>query len=537
MDRNLSIAIIFVICGVSSVCAEIPDIEQARSEFEKLATELPYLSLSSVLYNRPGHHFRAADPKTTEECFRILGNVTDGRYDKDTLLHLLTNGDAKVRTLAAVALFDREDPTVLPSLVELCDDNSKTFDGHPELSATWLSMTGIGPPAKKQTVGDVATKMVSFYMTRSGFHYGIAHKTQPGFAEYWSPRKKRSHCAAWFVVQLARASQGTSPTRTACDRIRGLRKRIDNLPPDESAWILMWLNGESGSDALATEEELIEACKTIGPDKLLLMLQNKIPSDDPDLQPRTSNNWPYKRMQLFVLRHANKLLRREDSDALLEYERWHMDYQKHGISDPMISAWWAVAAANLEPANARSILHAAMDLFQGKHDADERSTLIISMWQLGGKSELKFITNWFFKESPERGSFPNCRGSFIMAMGKEANGRNVVAHILKDKRLGDIDWQSLERLVRVVNAWTTTPIVTEDEFRKAWHPLGQGHYHWEKGKAKKDYPKETEELQRHLSDWRKRLRMSIPELLEGDKKSESVEQPAAQVQSEGAPSD
>ena len=508
---------IYAVFGTLAVgCAEVQDTKQNRNDFERLATELPYLSISSVLYDRPDHLFQVADPKIREEHFRILGKVTDRKYSKKALLDLLTHSNPKVRTLAAVALFDREDPTVLPALVKLCADASATFDGHGELSATRLRFTGIGPPAKKRSVGDIAKKMVAFYMERSGFYYGLEHRTKPGFADYWDARKNRSYCAAWFAVQLARASQCTCPTQRGCiDRIRAVRRRIDDLPADDRTWVLLWLNGEDGSDVLATEKELVGACKKVGPKKLLLMLQNKIPSDDPDLQPRTNNNWPYRRMSLFVLRYADQLLRQSDSDTLLACERWQRDYQKHGITDPTITAWWAVAAARLKPNRASRILHAAMARFQGEHDSGERSTLCVAMWQLTGKSNTAFILDWFYEDAP-RGSFPNSRGSFIEAMGKDSNGKEIISQLIQDKRLAHIDWQSLERLVRVVNEWVDPPIATDEEIQKVRHPLGQRHYYRSRAEARQKYPKETKELQSHLSKWRKRLRMSIPKLLDGD---------------------
>jgi hypothetical protein len=527
----LSIAVffVFIVGGLGGFYLLKLHMEQTRPDFERMAVQLPYLSLQSVLFDRTEHFFKVADPKQREEHFRILRKATDGTYPKEALLDLLTHKDPKVRTLAAVALFDREDPSVLPALVKLCDDQAATFDGYPELFALWLKNTGVGPPPLKQTVGDIVTKMVGFYMKRSGFYYGVKHKTQPGFVEYWEARKNRPYCSGWFDVQLARASQGTMPTRKdRIERIRAVRKRIDKLPADERTWVLLRLNGEAGSDVLATEEELIEACKKVGADKVLLMLQNKIPSDDPDLQPRTNNNWPYQRMALFVLRHAEQLFRPDDSDTLLACERWQRDYQKHGIFDPTITPWWAVAAARLKPGSASQILHAAMDRFQGEYDSDERSTLCIAMWQLAGRSELGFIVDWFYNDLPERGSFPNCRGSFIDAMGKAPNGREIISRLIQDTRLDDIDWQSLERLVRVVNGWSETPIVPEEELQKAWHPLGQGHFYWSQSEADQKYPKETSELRMHLSEWRERLRMSIPKLSGGDRerRNGTIEQDA-----------
>lgn len=518
MIRSLSSRALLLFVVTLAASSTMSDIQPTRTEFERLAGQLPYLSLDSVLYDRPTPYFQVADRSKSEAHFRILTTVTDGTHSKEALLDLLSHSDPKVRTLAAVALFDQEDPSTLSALVELAEDDAPTFDGvldgHAKLSRPWLGLSATGPPPLKQTVGDIAKKMVGFYMERSGFHYGVVHKTQPGFAAYWDARKNRPHCAGWFAVQLARASQGISPTQKNCiNRIRAVRRRIDQLPADQRAWVLLWLYKENGSDVLATEEELIEAGKKLGAKKLLLMLQNKIPSDDPDLQPRARNNWPYQRMSLFILRHADQLLRSRDSDSLLACERWQRNYQQHGIGDPTITPWWAIAAARLKPENASAILHAAMRRFQGQSDSDERSALCVAMWQLTGRSNMDFLVDWFYEDAPERGAFPHSRGAFIEAMGKDANGREILSRLLQDPRLAALDWQSLERLVRVINAWIETPLVTEEEIRNVRHPFGQGHYHWSQLEAELAYPKETAELRKHLARWRERLRLSIPKLL------------------------
>lgn len=508
---SLASAVLLVVLGTFAVGAEKPDMQETRADFERLAAQLPYLSVQAVLFDRPAYHFSAADRNECEEHNRILQEATDGKYPIEALFTLLAHGDPEVRTLAAVALFDREDPSVIPALVELCGDGARTYDDHVMLFATPVDLIGVEPPPVRQTVGDVAKKLVGFYMKRSGFRYGVEHKTEPGFTEYWEARKNRAHCAGWFAVQLVRASQGTSPTpKNRIEHIRAVRKRIDELPGDERSWVLLWLYGDPGSDALVTEDELVEACRELGPGKLLLMLQNEIPGDDPDLQPRRMNNWGWRRMTLFVLRHADQLLGPGDSDELLACERWQRDYQKHGIDDPTITAWWAVGAAHLRPDSASQILHAAMGRFQGKYDADERSTLCVAMWQLCGRSEREFIVDWFYQDTPQLGSFPNCRGSFIKAVSDDPDGRAIILRIIEDDRLADIDWQSLERLLRVVNGWLEEPIVTEEELRKARHPLGQGHYFRMKDEAEKEYPEETAELEAQLSEWRERLRSSVP---------------------------
>ena len=507
----LTPSLALLLLGTLCSHAQTSGVEQTRAAFEQMADQLPYLALKSVLYDRSDHLFKAADENNRSLHFQVLGKATDGAYPKEALLELLSHDDPKVRTLAAVALFDREDPFVLPFLVKLTADEAPTFDGHPELSAsrTWLWDTGIGPPPRKQTVGDIAKEMLGFYMTRSGFFHGVKHPSAPGFHEYWNGRKDRSHCAGWFRVQLARASYGRSPQKNCINRIRAVRKRIDEIPADDHCWLLLWLNGERGSDALVTESELVEMCKELGPDKLLLMLQHKIPSDDPDLQPRTNNNWPYNRMTLFVLRHAEELLRRDDGEALLNCERWQRDYRKHGIGDPTITPWWAVAAARLQPEKASRILHAALKRFQGKFDSDKRTTICVALWQLVGRSELAFLVDWLYDEQPQRSTFPHCRASFIEAIGKDRNGKEIIARIIRDRRLNNLGWQSLEKLVRLVNGWMQKPIVPVEEIGKAWHPFGPACFDGCQAEAEQKYPKETAELQKHFSEWSKRLRASV----------------------------
>jgi hypothetical protein len=197
----------------------------------------------------------------------------------------------------------------------------------------------------------VAAAFVNVYLRAAGYYYGVQGKGKDaGFDAYWALRKDRAFGASWFAVQLSRAEQGTSPTPPGrLARIRFVRRRIDGLPPPDRAWTLLWLSGENGGAALVTEEELLNACQELGPDRLLQMLRQQPPSDDPDLRARTNNNGPYKRMTWFVLRHARALLRPGDAEALLACERWERDYQNHRVIDPNITPYWATAAADLQP--------------------------------------------------------------------------------------------------------------------------------------------------------------------------------------------
>jgi hypothetical protein len=480
--------------------AETPD---ARAELEEFADKLKIFPPHGVAANQPDTRDLPGDLR--EPYRKFLERIAERKYEVKSLVDLLQHKNPRVRTLALAALFAREDPKLLPHIAPLVTDKAETFPA-PELIAAPAFAPKVEPPLRKQTVGEIARDLLLVYLGPAGL---------PGFDDYWAKHKDRTFCAGWFAVQLYRAAGGRSPTpRDRLDAVREVRQRIDQLPKADRAWTLLWLSDRPGTDVLATEEELVEACKQLGPDNLVKMLQRRIPSDDPDVQPRASNNGPHARMVRFVLHHAPSLLRPEDAEALVACERWERDYQKHDIVDPTILPDWAIAAAQLQPEKARPILKDAWDRFQGKYsfDADHRAALALAWWQRAAGEDPSFVVKWFYEETPQRGQFPHCRAWLLQQIGKrqEPQDRKLIAALIWDKGFDTLDWQSLTEVVRVVNGWGGRPVVAADELRDAWHPSGMGHFHWQQDQARKDYPRETEQLLDQLRRWREALRARVP---------------------------
>jgi hypothetical protein len=480
------------------------DASNARADLEKLAANLKFFALDDTmsLSGVP----RAMAQKYREE----VRPLQEKKYSIKDLVALLTHDDPRVRTLAAAALFARGDPKVLPFLVPLTKDPAETFP-EPQLTAEPF------PPVNalrlaKRTVAQQVNRMVQTYLIPAGYHYGAEGKYgNPGFEDYWAKRKDRAWCASWFLVDLHRASRGTRPTPRECiPAVKEVRRRIDQVPEPDRTFLLLWLHDVYGEDAFVTERELIAACKKIGPEALVKMLQRKIPSADPDLQPRPSNNYAYARMIMFVLKHARDLLRAEDADALLACERWERDYQKHRVTDPLLVAEWFLAAVELQPARAKEILKIGWDKFQRGHsfDADHRAKLALSWWHRVGKDDTAFVLNWFYDEKPQRGQFPHCRAFFLKQFGPKAPqpDRKLIHALIVDRRFDTLDWQTLQALGELINSWEKQPVIDPNEFRDTSHPYGMGHYHWMQDKARQEYPRETEQLQRVLARWRQVLR-------------------------------
>ncbi len=298
---------------------------------ERIAEELPLFEAYGFIPFGRMYPQDCQEEDLSEAYTRGLTELISIDVSFDALVGLLAHEDPKVRTLAIALLVDREDPSALPHIVELLDDESATYRTTVAMSRGLGrrpdGTTGVMPPDTawaEQTVGDVAEAALAVYCRQSPRFSSRDRTDRISFDAYWATYKDMPYCASWFAVKLMRASRGTSPTRDewAAD-IHRVREQIDAVPGDDRAWTLLWLHGEAGSDVLVSEAELVEMCQQLGPDKLLAMLRNKIPSDDPDLQPRERNNYRYERMARFVLQHAEQVLGPSHAQALLEWEQLH----------------------------------------------------------------------------------------------------------------------------------------------------------------------------------------------------------------------
>ncbi len=236
-----------------------------------------------------------------------------------------------------------------------------------------------------------------------------------------------------------------------------------------------------GCDALATESELVDAAREIGADRMLLLLQRKIPSDDPDLQPSPGNNWRYRQMCTFVLKHAPQLLREDQVPALLLCDQWERESPQHGVTDPLLSPWWLIAASELEPVQSKPRLDAAFDRFGTDTD------LAVALWRFFGTNETSRLVNWFYCHTSRDGSADHARTEFLCAVSKArarspeevnlasakgpvdmsdfcsvpetrtADQEHLLTAIVRDSRLSDLTYDSLEMLVQIAHAWSHAP--------------------------------------------------------------------------------
>jgi hypothetical protein len=373
-----------------------------------------------------------------------------------------TSGDGR----AAVLLFARYEPKYLPYLVPLAQDKAWTIPPQPANLAAPLPSSPFPqePPVVNQTVGQVIGSLVHEYLIVAG-DYGIEESPgRPGFDTYWARRQDRADCAGWIFVALNHGQRA--------DALR----RVNKLPEKDRVFTPLWLrqaplNGQPS----VTDAELTDLCKKLGPEPLLRMRQRKVPSDAPDLDGRTGNQTFYSLMMMFILKRAGQLLRPEDADALLDVLP---EYRPRGLwPGPHPSRDGRGPRARRR----RGGLHDELVLQRGARPGPDPRP---------GRREPRRLPH---------GPPPRPRPA----------DRKLVAALVADRRLADLDWHSLAELVHLANVGRKRPVLTEEELARATHPLGGAAYHFERDRGRKDFPKETERLEATLSRWRAALRQEV----------------------------
>lgn len=508
---HIVLAATLLVIGVVGVTGQTRQ-EPVGKTFERLASNIVALGPAEFL-----HGFREPSKIPTKhrapvlEFTRFLEN---GTWKSSDFLPLLAHSNPKVRTLALIALYNLEDPTVLPEIFPLVTDQSATFVSMRPFGGPYLQDAKISPEmTQPQTVGNIASSILGIYLESGGYRYGaLGLHGQPGFKEYWKTHAGRATSAGWWTVRLARASHSTLPTPPyRHEAIKKLRAQIDQLPEPDHTFTLLRLKAELGADVLVLPEELIVLLKKLGPDSLLDILRRKIRSRDPDLQPTGSNNFSYASMCLFIMKNSRALLRPSDAKTLLDQEAWERDFQNQGITDPLISPWWAIGAAQLNDEEADSILKIAYARFQTQYDSEEQLELAHALWRLVGEERATTVADWIYNElANPMGLESNLLDGILRTPGRR---KSILARaLIEDPRFDELNWRSLAVLAKTINSLKGKETVPARELESARSPMGWDFYMRDKTKALEQHPREMGELYSTLSRWRQVLRESVSTL-------------------------
>lgn len=474
--------------------------QDTRATLQEIARDLPFLdALGFLAYGRLG---RAGDWHGVTEPIiaryhKGMQRLCDRGLPEKDLVALLKDKEASMRALALVALFDRQDARHLPHFHALCGDAAKTLPAPMPDVRSFINPLMKEEPLKlrEQTVADVARHALDAYFQASNLHGFTRGPRSPAlFEAYWKSRQDRACCVGWYVLKFHRASMLTtreSSERTA--RLHTLRKEIDGLPKPDRAWVLLRFGAlhdtnEFGITEVATQEEIIRAASTLGPEKLLAVLEGKNPSGDPDLDPAQVH---LARLPVFILKNAVRLLDADAGKRLLELEK----ESKHAGGP-----WWAIAASELAPGEAPRLLKAAMTRLRPHND----TPLFQALWRLAGPKELPFVLDWYYKPASDRQEFLQ---SALADRPKE--GKGLLRAIVQDKRFLFIDWPTLDRLIPEFNRVAGKVIIGDDERRGLSHPLGMAHFASGVTRPDASYAKANELVFTTLADWRGRIEAEV----------------------------
>lgn len=454
----MRLPVLRLVCLISAAAgAALAQPSPVAKTFEEFAARIQLFETAEFAFDRSLVHPLCGKPCEPAVEFQNYLRVT--RPAPARVRPLLKHADPKVRTLAIAALFDREDPQYLPAIHALAGDAAGTFASPPR--CCHLQPGEPVSSAKSQTVGEVARQLSGPY--------------SPAF---WWQHRKRGYSAAWFRFKLMRAGQGTTPTPAdRIAKIRAVRKQIDGVPMPDRAWILLFLNGDSRSNALVEEQELVGQLKAVGRDGLLRLLRKERISPDLALRSQANGNYAYHAMCLFVLRHAGQLLLAGDAPFLLGREQWERRYAEHHISDPLISAWWALAAAQVRPSMADRVISAALTRFKEPYEEDDRVQLALALWKHAGPRRLPALVEWFYDDANFSGGYDG-RARFLDSLTAAAASvpRDLALwkQLVKDPRFGTLGKGPLEALVRMANAHRLLkPPVAEEDFHAPANHLAQ----------------------------------------------------------------
>lgn len=105
-------------------------------------------------------------------------------------------------------------------------------------------------------------------------------------------------------------------------------------------------------------------------------------------------------------------------------------------------------------------------------DGQNRVTLAIKLWRLGGASEQDFLLSWFFVEKGDVMTiWPGAQGQFLESLktAPDAPTRRLVAALLADGRIENYDIETLRPLAELLNTWLKRE---EFDIQRLWQKNG-----------------------------------------------------------------
>jgi hypothetical protein len=508
-------------CILAAVAvAQQPAPAPVRAAFAEVAAAVTSIVYDDALGGRFGGRTGPAGADTAPGL-RELAALCARADAVDQLLPLLDDTDAKVRTLALLVLFDRDEPRLLPRFAALRSDAAATFDAARLDGVTFIDGKPSGPPYSRSpaTVGDVAKRAVGMYLDALRAAVGGPED----FETYWQVRKDRSWCASWLAVALLRAHGGISPTHVeSAAAIGAVRARVLALPAPARQLLLLALPTAGGldeqCDMFATEQERLAAAREIGDEGLLAVLGGKVPGDDADLAAVCADGARRggRGLRCFVLDHASEVFAPSSAPQLLAFGRGP---RKRGFDPLAVEVRWSIAAASLQPEHAAEWLRAAWDRFAAPSDTLSRAALLVAMHDLVGEPLAAWVVDRFWELEEHHSGSPS-RIEFVRHLGdigagddelRRTRARRAMQALLAHRGFADADGSTMMAIAYTLNRWRVTAVIPAHEIAALQHPLSMQALQTKEGVAgaAASHPEATARYLATLQSWRERMAASV----------------------------
>jgi WD40 repeat protein len=161
----------------------------------KFAKQLEFLSTRELLAGNSEAGF-GVPARKKEEYANIVKQLLESDLPSADLTRALSSESPKVRSLAVIALHLKDDPTLLPYLAAMVDDDEATFPTPSRFNAIAFQLDQVDvepemPPMQPQTVGGIAEMALKKHLLPAGITSVKRKRGQTGFIDYWRARKRR----------------------------------------------------------------------------------------------------------------------------------------------------------------------------------------------------------------------------------------------------------------------------------------------------------------------------------------------------------
>ncbi len=428
------IAPIFVVLFLTSFYSLLAiDTTQPETELITIKSKLPFISVEDFLYHREPRDF-SPDGKV-KAAWSILLQLHSVPSTVSALEAQTHHTDADIRVLALLGMVAKETPEVVPACLRLMNDNSATLPNQYEPG-------GLIPGenhffTEPQTVSAIARKILD----KVGCPLNNI-RTEAEAVQWWASRNGNGDWLAWYEFLYKRASQGTTSVQPESkDAIQRFRSSVDSLPAKTRSWILLYLadnvfmNRGIWENDFATEQEMIDAVKSLGADALIEFLQSgrRLGLHDPSLDDRAKG-------RRFIVTYAPHFFAQQHADTLLKLKLF-------------------TAAADAYPSIVRRVAEVGMKELVGKYKGWDRAKVMAALAALGDSDDRHTAIKWFYEEpSEKRSASPQSVFLKEIQQRKPSGWRHIVREIVTQSafdKLQPIDVMYLARLAEKLDGTHT----------------------------------------------------------------------------------